>query len=80
MESNHVDFELLQVINILKFLLKMEKINSGKMFYMPWQYILSKTTTVDSWASFLHNPIWYNNKLKINHAFSTKTGIERVSG
>ena len=58
----------------------MEKINSGKMFYMPWQYILSKTTTDDSWASFLHNPIWYNNKLKINHAFSTKTGIERVSG
>jgi hypothetical protein len=52
MESNHVDFELLQVINILKFLLKMVKINSGKMFYMPWQYILSKTTTDDSWASF----------------------------
>ena len=45
----------------------MEKINSGKMFYMQWQYILSKTTTDDSWASFLHNPIWYNNKLKINH-------------
>jgi hypothetical protein len=45
----------------------MVEINSGKMFYMPWQYILSKTTTDDSWASFLHNPIWYNNKLKINH-------------
>jgi hypothetical protein len=34
-----------------------------------WQYILSKTTTYDSWASFLHNPIWYNNKLKFNHTY-----------
>jgi hypothetical protein len=41
-----------------------------------WQYILSKITTNDSRVSFFYKTLF---GIIIN-AFSTKTGIERVSG
>jgi hypothetical protein len=74
-ESNHVDLELLTTAGDKYNEISIENCKNEfwKDVLHAWQYILSKTTTYDSWASFLHNPIWYNNKLKFNHTcFSYK--------
>ena len=68
-ESNHVNFELLTTAGDKYFEISIEncKMIFWKDVLLAWQYILSKSATDDSWTRFLHNPIWYNNKLKINH-------------
>ena len=54
MESNHVDSELLTTVCDKYFEISIEicKNEFWKDVLHTWQYILSKTTTDDSWASF----------------------------
>ena len=55
-ESNHVDFELLTTAGDKYIEISIENCKNEfwKDVLHAWQYILSKTTTDDSWESFFY--------------------------